>query len=587
MTTTSASEQRDASALSALRARIGEGLTGEGMLGRVPMVRVRREALAETLRFLRHDPAFRLHHMTDVTVIDALKLHDSDPDGGPIGEDRFHLVYLLHNLESGLRIAVRTSAPEDDPRVPTATGLWPAAEWGEREAFDQYGMIFDGHPNLKRILNHHEFIGHPLRKDFDIYRAYWLSEADDLQDELERRRRRFPERMEGIERGETMLLNLGPSHPAAHGTLRNLVELTGEQILYCIPEIGYLHRGFEKDAEVHEYNQVIPYTDRLNYCSAISNNVGYAKAVEALCGIEVPERCQYIRVILAELSRIMDHLVCNAANLVDLGALTNYWYLFNLREEIYNLIESVTGARLTNSYTRIGGLWADLPEDFVPQCRALLKKVPLYVNDTLKLVARNRIFIDRTVGIGAISADEALGWGFSGPCLRATGMEYDLRKNSPYYVYDRFTFDIPTGHQGDSYDRAMVRFQEIFESVRIVEQALDQLPGGPVKADHPLAVMPDKDQTYGNIEGMVKHFKVIMHGIQPPRGEVYDWTESPNGELGFFVVSDGTMRPYKCKVRPPCFYIYSAFPRLAEGGLVADAVAVLGSLNIIAGELDR
>lgn len=573
--------------LGVLRERIGDGLAGEAVLGSLPMAIVRRAALAEALRFLRDDPAFRLHQMTDVTVIDALKLHDHDPEGAPIGEDRFHLVYLLHNLETGLRVAVRTTLPEDDPRAPSAAALWPAAEWGEREAYDQYGVIFDGHPNLKRILNHREFVGHPLRKDFDIFRSYWLSEADDLQDELERRRRRFPARLEGIEHGETMLLNLGPSHPAAHGTLRNLVELSGEQILYCIPEIGYLHRGFEKDAEVHEYNQVIPYTDRLNYCSAISNNVGYAKAVEALCGIVVPERCQYIRVILAELSRIMDHLVCNAANLVDLGALTNYWYLFNLREEIYNLIENVTGARLTNSYTRIGGLWADLPDDFVPQCRDLLKKVPKYVNDTLKLVARNRIFIDRTVGVGAMSAAEALGWGFSGPCLRATGLEYDLRKNAPYYVYDRFQFDIPTGHQGDTYDRVMVRFQEIFESVRIVEQALDQLPGGPVKADHPLAVMPDKDQTYGNIEGMVKHFKVIMHGIQPPRGEVYDCTESPNGELGFLVVSDGTMRPYKCKVRPPCFYIYSAFPRLAEGALVADAVAVLGSLNIIAGELDR
>jgi NADH:ubiquinone oxidoreductase subunit D len=283
----------------------------------------------------------------------------------------------------------------------------------------------------------------------------------------------------------------------------------------------------------------------------------------------------------------MDHLVCNAANLVDLGALTNYWFLFNLREEIYNLIESVTGARLTNSYTRIGGLWADLTEDFVPECRALLRKVPKYVNDSIKLVARNRIFIDRTVGVGKIDRDTAVACGYSGPCLRATGFEYDLRKAQPYYGYDRFRFEVPTGHQGDTYDRVMVRFHEIFESVKIVEQALDQLPSGPVKADHPLAVMPDKEQTYGSIEGLVKHFKVVMHGIQPPAGEVYDSTESPNGELGFYVVSDGTMRPYKCKVRPPCFYIYSSFPRLIEGCLVADAVAVLGSLNIIAGELDR
>lgn len=561
-----------------LRQAIGAGLLEEGSLGALPRVCVGRESLPATLRYLREDPAFRLHQLTELTAIDCLKLRDTE---------RFDLVYLLHNLETGRRVAVKAAVPEEDPVVPTATDLWPSADWAEREVFDQYGISFDRHPNLKRILNHREFVGHPLRKDFDIYRGYWLSEADDLTDELERRRARQPERLAGMEPGETLLLNLGPSHPAAHGTLRNLVELSGEQIVFCIPEIGYLHRGFEKSAETHEYNQVIPYTDRLNYCSAISNNIGYAKAVEALCGIEVPPRCVAIRVILAELSRIMDHLVCNAANLVDLGALTNYWFLFNLREKIYNLIESVTGARLTNSYTRIGGLWADLTDDFVPQCRAVLREVPKHVNDALKLVARNRIFIDRTVGVGKIDRDAAIACGYSGPCLRATGFEYDLRKAHPYYGYDRYRFEVPSGHQGDTYDRVMVRFYEIFESVKIVEQALDALPGGPIKADHPLAVMPDKEQTYGNIEAMVKHFKVIMHGIQPPAGEVYDWTESPNGELGFYVVSDGTMRPYKCKVRPPCFYIYSSFPRLAEGGLVADAVAVLGSLNIIAGELDR
>jgi NADH-quinone oxidoreductase subunit C/D len=563
---------------SPLRQKIGGGLLEEGALGRIPLIRVDRGALIETLRFLKDDPAFGLHQMSELTVIDCIYLRDTE---------RFDLLYLLHSLRSELRVAVKVAVPEEDPHAPTATGIWPAADWAEREAFDQYGIIFDGHPNLKRILNHREFVGHPLRKDFDIYRAYWLSEADDLLDELETRHRRNPERLQGLDSGETMVLNLGPSHPASHGTLRNLVELDGETILFAVPEIGYLHRGFEKSAEAHEYNQVIPYTDRLNYCSAISNNVGYAKAVEALCGIEVPERCQYIRIILAELSRIMDHLVCNGANLVDLGALTNYWYLFNLREKIYDVIEGVTGARLTNSYTRIGGLWKDVDEDFVSGCRAVLKEVPAHVNDTLKLIARNRIFLDRTVGVGKIGTDEAVAWGYSGPCLRATGLEYDLRKNDPYYVYDRFQFDVPSGHQGDTYDRVMVRFEEIKQSARIVEQALDQLPAGPIRADHPLVVMPDKSQTYGNIEGMVNHFKVIMHGISPPPGDVYDWTESPNGELGFYVVSDGAMRPYKCRVRPPCFYIYSSFPRLAEGGMVADAIAVLGSLNIIAGELDR
>lgn len=565
-----------------LRQKIGAGALAEGRLGRTPLIHVKREALLETLRFLKDAPGSRLHQLVDLTVVDRLNLKN-----GAASNDRFELVYLLHNLQTELRVVVKTSVPEADPKVESAFSLWRAADWAEREAYDQYGVVFEGHPNLRRILNHHQFVGHPLRKDYDIHRGQWLSEADPLVEELELRRRLHPRPFEPDEPGETMVLNIGPSHPATHGTLRNLVELDGEKILYCIPEIGYLHRGFEKSAETHEYQQVIPYTDRLNYCSAISNNVGYAKAVEALCGIEVPERCQYIRVILAELSRIMDHLVANGANLVDLGALTNFWYLFNLREKIYTVIESVTGARLTNSYTRIGGLWADVTDDFVEATRALLLEIPKDVDRTMKLVARNRIFLDRTVDIGKISIDDAISYGYTGPCLRATGLEYDLRKAQPYYGYDRFDFEIPTGRQGDTYDRLMVRFEEINQSVRIVEQALKTMPAGPFRADHPLVVMPDKLTTYGSIEGLVNHFKVVMHGISPPAGEVYDWTESPNGELGFYVVSDGSMRPYKCKVRPPCYYVYSSFPQLAEEGLIADAIAVLGSLNVVAGELDR
>ncbi len=566
---------------SKLRQRIGDGLLEETVLLPMPCVRVKRAALAETLQFLRDDPEFRLHQLSELTVVDMLYLRE---------DDRFDVVYLLRNIPNELRVAVKCAIPEEDAWVPTAVGLWAAADWGEREAFDQYGVRFEGHPNLKRILNHHEFVGHPLRKDYDIYRGHWCSEAETLLDELELRRRRFPERRNRTDEdpGETMILNIGPSHPASHGTLRNLVELDGERILYSIPEIGYLHRGFEKSAETHEYNQVVPYTDRLNYLSAISNNVGYIKAVEELCGIEVPPRCQAIRVILCELSRIMDHLVCNGANIVDLGALTNFWYLFNLREKIYNVIEGVTGARLTNSYTRVGGLWNDINDDFVEQTRAVLAEIPQHVDDTLKLVARNRIFLDRTVGVGKISLDDAISYGWVGPCLRGCGLDHDLRKSDPYYGYEQYDFEVPVGHQGDSYDRIMIRFEEIKQSARIVEQALDNLPDGPFRADHPMAYLPDKQsKTYANIEGLVNHFKIVMHGITPPQGEVYSWTEAPNGELGFYIVSDGGMKPYKCKVRPPCFYIYSAFPHIVEGEMIADAVAILGSLNIVAGELDR
>lgn len=567
--------------LTKLRNKIQGGILEESTLPPMPCVRVKREALLETLEFLRNDPEYRMHQLKEITVVDGLYLRESE---------RFELVYLLHNLDTQKRVAVKCRVEEDDAHVPSINHLWRAANWGEREAFDQYGLKFDNHPNLKRILNHHEFVGHPLRKDYNIFRGHWCSEAETLLDELELRRKMFPERIADADHdpGETMILNIGPSHPASHGTLRNLVELDGETVLYCVQEIGYLHRGFEKSAETHEYNQVVPYTDRLNYCSAISNNVGYVKAVEELCGIEIPPRNQAIRVIMCELSRIMDHLVCNAANIVDLGALTNFWYLFNLREKIYNVIEGVTGARLTNSYARVGSLWADITPDFIEQVRGLLAEIPQHVDDTMKLVARNRIFIDRTVGIGKISPDDAIAYGYTGLCLRATGYEHDLRKAQPYYGYDQYDFEIPVGHQGDTYDRIMCRFEEIKQSARIVEQALDSLPDGPYRADHPMAYLPDKQtRTYANIEGLVNHFKIVMHGIQPPKGEVYSWTETPNGELGFYIVSDGGMKPYKCKVRPPCFYLYSSFPDLVEGQMVADVIAVLGSLNIVAGELDR
>jgi len=562
--------------LAPLHARLGAAILGrESMVG-MPVVRLAREAIVEALRFLRDEPSYRFDMLTELTVVDCGELRDGD---------RFDVVYLLHSLERGERLAIKSPVPEEDCWIETATGIYKNADWTEREAYDQYGVVFRDHPNLKRILNHKEFVGHPLRRDYDIYKGQWLSEVDDLEDELERRRRRDPTPRGG--QADAMILNLGPSHPAAHGTLRNLVELEGETVRYCIPEIGYLHRGFEKSAETHEYNQVIPYTDRLNYCSCLINNVAYSRAVEALCGIEVTDRCKFIRVIITELSRIMDHLVCNAANLVDLGALTNYWYLFNLRERIYNVIESLTGARLTTSYTRIGGLWADITPDFEEAVRAVLKEVPKAVGDTLKLIARNKIFIDRTVGIGVIDAEEAISFGFTGPCLRATGYEYDLRKRHPYDHYDSFDFEIPSGHQGDTYDRVMVRFEEIRQSCRIVEQALDKMPSGPVNVEHPRIILPPKKQTYESIEGLVGHFKLIMHGVNPPVGEAYVATEAANGELGFFIVSDGGMKPYKCKVRPPCFHIYSALPRLVEGGMVADVVAILGSLNIIAGELDR
>ncbi|MCB0405004.1 MAG: NADH dehydrogenase (quinone) subunit D [Bdellovibrionales bacterium] len=384
-----------------------------------------------------------------------------------------------------------------------------------------------------------------------------------------------------------MRLNLGPSHPATHGTLRVFVELDGEIIRNMKLEIGYLHRCFEKMSETHTWNQVIPYTDRLNYVSAMMNNVGYVMAVEKLLGIEVPKRTQRIRVIMCELSRIIDHLVAIGTNAVDVGALTCFWYFFRERENIYDLFEAVCGARLTTSFTRVGGLYKDLPEGWTQWCRKVLANLPRSLDDVEGLLTTNRIWIDRTRGVAPISKQDALDYGFTGPCLRACGVGYDVRKAHPYYDYDKFDWSLITEEEGDTYARYLVRLGEMRESMKIVEQALDDLPDGPVNVDDWSIALPPKDQVYGSIEGLMAHFKLIMHGIKPPAGEVYSYTEAANGELGFFVVSDGTGRPFRVRVRPPCFAIYQAFPQMCQGQTISDAIAALGSLNIVAGELDR
>ncbi len=386
---------------------------------------------------------------------------------------------------------------------------------------------------------------------------------------------------------ETMSLNIGPAHPATHGALRFFVELDGETITKAATEIGYLHRAFEKHSEHSTWSQVIPYTDRLNYCSSLLNNVGYCFAVEKLLEIEIPERAKFIRVIVSELARIMDHLICVGTSAVDLGALSNFWYFYNVREKIYDFTEKLCGARLTTNYTRIGGVMRDLSPDFADGIRGVLKDLDKAIRDVTRLLERNRIFMDRTQGVGVISKEDALSWGFTGPCLRATGVPYDLRKAQPYYYYDTYDFEIPVGTMGDTYDRLMIRVEEMRQSAKIIEQALERIPSGPFLTDNPKIALPSKERVYGSIEGLMNHFMLLIDGIKPPNGEVYGAIEAANGELGFYIVSDGEQRPYRIHCRPPCFPICSAFVKMVEGGMIADAIAVLGSLNIVVGELDR
>ena len=387
---------------------------------------------------------------------------------------------------------------------------------------------------------------------------------------------------------EPMEINMGPSHPAMHGTIRCVLRLDGETVVSSDVQIGFLHRGFEKECEWGTWTQVFPYTDRLNYASPLLNNIGYALAVEKLLGIEVPPRCRYARVILGELARICDHCVCNAAMAMELGAFTVFLYLVKAREWIFDVLEETTGARVTHAFCRIGGMRHDLPEGFAERVREALPKTMAAIEDCEKMLLRNRIFMDRTMGVGIVKPEDAVGWGWTGPCLRSTGIGYDVRKANPYLAYGDVEFDVPVGKNGDSYDRFMVRLEEIRQSISIVEQALDKLPDGPIAVPDDLGIiLPEKLATYTTIERTIQHFKIVMEGIQVPPGEVYSYTEAANGELGFYLVSAGGGKPHKCRVRSPCFANVQALADMIRGRLLADIIPSFGSINMIGGECDR
>ncbi len=386
---------------------------------------------------------------------------------------------------------------------------------------------------------------------------------------------------------EHLVLNMGPSHPATHGTVKFLLTLDGETIVDCVTEIGYLHRGFEKMCESVTWNNVFPYTDRLNYCSAIMNNIGYALAVEKLLGIEATPRCQYIRMVTNELSRISDHYTNIAAAALELGALTAFIYFVEAREIVWDLLEKVCGARLTSNYVRIGGLMCDLPPGFAEDLEDSYKKLDPLFDDVDKLLTKNRIFLDRMRDTGKISTEDAISFGFTGPCLRACGVDYDVRKQHPYSSYDKIDFDIPLGTTGDNFDRYLVRMEEIKQSFKIIKQAMKDMPDGPVNVANPFMRQPAKTDVYSKMEEMIAHFKLTIEGLKPPVGEVYFPTEAANGELGFYLVSDGSGKPYKCRVRPPCFSLTSAMSHMIKGEMLADLIPTFDMINMIGGECDR
>ena len=381
-------------------------------------------------------------------------------------------------------------------------------------------------------------------------------------------------------------LNLGPTHPATHGIFQNVLKMDGEIIMDAEPTIGYIHRAFEKLAERRPFYQITTITDRMNYCSAPINNIGWHMTVEKLLGVEIPKRVQYLRVIVMELARITDHLICNAVIAVDTGALTGFVYMFQQRELVYEIYEELCGARLTSNVGRIGGFERDFTPKAWEKIGRFLKEFPLVMKEFENLLVRNRIFMDRSIGTGGITAERALSYGFTGPNLRAAGVDYDVRAAMPYSSYEDFDFIIPIGTNGDVYDRFMVRQEEMWQSMSIIKQAIAKLPEGPFHADVPDFYLPPKEEVYNNMEALIYHFKIVMGETDVPKGEVYHSVEGGNGELGYYLVSDGGRTPYRLHFRRPCFIYYQAYPEMIKGSMLSDAILTLSSMNVIAGELD-
>lgn len=532
-------------------------------------VTISKEKIIPILKHLRDDQHFSF--LMDICGVDY-----------PSREKRFDVVYHLFSHTNKKRIRIKTQIGEIE-KVPSATSLWKSANWNERETYDMFGIQFDGHPNLQRILCHKDFVGHPLRKDYDPEHRQPLKEAAPIEGLMTI----TPEDIKENSLDKRVLINIGPSHPASHGTLRAMALIEGEKIIKGDVEIGYLHRCFEKMAETHPYHQVIPYTERLNYSSGPMNNIGYCMAMEKLLEIIIPPRAMGIRVIIGEFSRIIDHLVAIGTGAVDLGALTNFWFAFQAREEVYTLFDKWGGARMFPRGIIIGGILADFPDGWTELALKTVKKIRSAVKDIDRLLSNNRIFINRTKDVGKISTENALNYGFTGPLLRACGVELDFRKNAPYLGYENYEFEIPIATEGDIYDRYLVRMEEMRQSCRIIEQAIQRLEKGPIAIDDKSIILPQKEDVYGNIEGLMNHFMLVIEGIKPPKGEIYGYIESANGEIGFYIISDGSRLPYRIKCRAPSFAHYSAYAEIIQGGMIADAIATVGSLNIIAGELDR
>lgn len=542
----------------------------------------------EMLRHLQTVVSKPYRVLYDLTAIDERAR--SSRNGQPLGD--FTVVYHLLSYERNEDIRLKIALHGECPSLPTVTDIWPSANWYEREVWDMFGITFDGHPHLERILMPRTWRGHPLRKEHPA-RATEMGPfrlPEDKQ-ETEQEALKFRPESWGLklkrEDSDFMFLNLGPQHPGTHGVLRIILQLDGEQIVDAVPDIGFHHRGAEKMGERQSWHTFIPYTDRVDYLGGVMNNLPYVLAVEKLAGIEVPDRVKVIRVMLCELFRIASHLVWYGTFAQDLGALSPVFYMFTDRERIFDVVEAICGGRMHPNWFRIGGIAQDLPRGWDRLVREFVDYFPPRLKEYDKLVMRNSIFKARTVGIGAYTLDEAIEWGVTGPNLRSCGFEWDFRKKRPYSGYEQFEFDIPTADGGDCYGRALVRAEEMRQSLRIVEQCLNNMPAGPYKSDHPLATPPIKERTMHDIETLIAHFLSVSWGPVIPPGEALIGIEATKGNNGYYLISDGNTMPYRVRIRAPSFPHLQTLPLLSRGLMISDLLAILGSLDYVLADVDR
>jgi NADH-quinone oxidoreductase subunit C/D len=553
---------------------------------RIPTVWINRESLVAVLRYLKETLSFRmLYDLTAVDERDRVNREDQ-PDGD------FTAVYHLLSFDRNSDLRLKVALVGDDLNLPTVTNLWPNANWYEREVWDMFGIRFDGHPHLKRILMPSTWIGHPLRKEHPARATemppYHLSPE---KQEREMAALTFQPEEWGLARAhedtDFMFLNLGPQHPGTHGVLRIVLQLDGEEIIDAVPDIGFHHRGAEKMGERQTWHTYIPYTDRVDYLGGVMNNFPYVMAVEKLAGIEVPDRAKVIRIMLAELYRIASHLVWYGTFAQDVGQLSPVFYMFTDRERILEISEAITGGRMHPGWFRIGGVAQDLPTGWDKLIREFVDYLPGRLDEYDKLVMENSIFQGRTKGVGVYTLDEAIEWGVTGPGLRACGFEWDWRKERPYSGYDQFEFEVPTAVHGDCYDRAVVRIEEMHQSLRIIRQCLDNMPAGHYKSDHPQATPPRKDKTMVDIETLIAHFLNVSWGPVIPPGEAFGVVEGTKGSNGYYLISDGGTESYRTRIRAPSFPHIQMVPHISRGQTIPDLLAILGSVDFVLADVDR